>query len=139
MPQVETLLTQMTLEEKAALTVGQDFWTTVPIARLNIPSIWLSDGPTGLRKSPNPTDAGIGSSLPATTFPTESALASSWNPALAYEVGKAIAIEAQAHDVQVLLGPGVNLKRSPLGGRNFEYLIEKYCFMSTNSFEGVVQ
>lgn len=124
MPEIESLLERMTLEEKAALTVGQNVWTTVPIERLNIPSIWLSDGPTGLRKLPNPTNAGIGSSLPATTFPTESALASSWNRVLAYEVGKAIAIEAQAQDVQVLLAPGVNLKRSPLGGRNFEYFSE---------------
>jgi beta-glucosidase len=124
MPHVKTVLEEMTLEEKAALAVGRDFWTTAPIERFNIPSIWLSDGPTGLRKSPDPTDAGIGGSLPATTFPTESAIASSWNPALAYEVGKAIAIEAQAYDVQVLLGPGVNLKRSPLGGRNFEYFSE---------------
>ncbi|MBD1823807.1 glycoside hydrolase family 3 C-terminal domain-containing protein [Cyanobacteria bacterium FACHB-DQ100] len=124
MSQLETLLESMTLEEKAALTVGQDLWTTVPIERLNISPIWLSDGPTGLRKSPSSTEVGIGSSLPATAFPTESAIASSWNPALAYEVGKAIAIEAQTHDVQVLLGPGANLKRSPLGGRNFEYFSE---------------
>ncbi|MBV9279354.1 MAG: hypothetical protein JOZ41_04670, partial [Chloroflexi bacterium] len=114
----------MTLEEKAELTVGRDFWTTRPIDRLGIPSIWLSDGPTGLRKTHNPSDVGVGDSVPATCFPTESALAASWDVHLVSEVAGAIAREAQAEGVQVLLAPGVNLKRSPLGGRNFEYFSE---------------
>ncbi len=118
------LVTRMTLEEKAALTVGRDFWTTQPVERLGIPSIWLADGPTGVRKSPSSHAPGIGDSLPATCFPTASALASSWDVELAHDVGKAIGIEAQVQGVQIVLGPGVNLKRSPLAGRNFEYLSE---------------
>ncbi|MEJ7901967.1 MAG: glycoside hydrolase family 3 C-terminal domain-containing protein [Thermomicrobiales bacterium] len=121
---VRELVTRMTLEEKAALTVGQDFWTTQPVGRLGIPSIWLADGPTGVRKSPSSQAPGIGDSLPATCFPTASALASSWDVELAREVGSAIGIEAQVQGVQIVLGPGVNLKRSPLAGRNFEYMSE---------------
>lgn len=121
---VDHLLPQLTLEEKARLCVGRDFWTTQPIDRLGIPSIWLADGPTGVRKARQSTEPGIGTSLPATCFPTASALAASWDVQLVKEVGRAIAIEAQAQGVQILLGPGVNLKRSPLGGRNFEYFSE---------------
>ncbi|MBA3379553.1 MAG: glycoside hydrolase family 3 C-terminal domain-containing protein [Chloroflexia bacterium] len=121
---VRELVTRMTLEEKAVLTVGRDFWTTQPVERLGIPSIWLADGPTGVRKSPSPQAPGIGDSLPATCFPTSSALASSWDIDLAREVGSAIGIEAQVQGVQIVLGPGVNLKRSPLAGRNFEYMSE---------------
>jgi beta-glucosidase len=118
------LLAKMTLEEKAALTVGRDVWTTEPIERLAIPSVWVSDGPTGLRKAREGTNIGVGTSIPATCFPTESALAASWDVGLVREVAGAIATEAQAEDVQVVLGPGVNLKRSPLCGRNFEYFSE---------------
>lgn len=118
------LVGQLTLEEKAALTVGRDFWTTQPVERLGIPSIWLADGPTGVRKSRSSQAPGIGDSLPATCFPTASALASSWDVDLAREVGAAIGVEAQVQGVQIVLGPGVNLKRSPLAGRNFEYLSE---------------
>jgi len=118
------LVRQMTLEEKAALTVGRDFWTTQPVERLGVPSIWLADGPTGVRKSPSSTAPGIGDSIPATCFPTASALAASWDVELAREVGAAIGSEAQVQGVQIVLGPGVNLKRSPLAGRNFEYLSE---------------
>src|SRR5947209_6965942 len=121
---IDELLGRMTLEEKAALTVGRDMWTTHPIERLGIPSIWLSDGPTGLRKAPSSDVVGIGDSLPATCFPTESSLASSWNVQLVGEIGRAQGQESQANGVQVLLGPGANLKRSPLGGRNFEYFSE---------------
>ena len=121
---VEDLLGRMTVEEKATLTVGRDVWTTQPIERLGIPSIWLSDGPTGLRKSRSAAGFGIGDSLPATCFPTASALAASWDVALVREVGEALGTEAQAQEVQVLLGPGVNLKRHPLCGRNFEYFSE---------------
>jgi len=118
------LVGQMTLEEKSAITIGRDFWTTQSVERLGIPSIWLADGPTGLRKSPSSQAPGIGDSLPATCFPTASALGSSWDVDLAREVGAAIGIEAQVQGVQIVLGPGVNLKRSPLAGRNFEYLSE---------------
>jgi beta-glucosidase len=121
---IDALLVEMTLEEKAALTVGQDQWQTRPIERLGLPSIWMADGPTGLRKSPDPTQSGIGTSVPATCFPTESALAASWDVELVEEVARAIARESQTQGVQVLLGPGVNLKRSPLAGRNFEYFSE---------------
>ncbi|MDQ3657834.1 MAG: glycoside hydrolase family 3 C-terminal domain-containing protein [Chloroflexota bacterium] len=121
---VRELVGQLTLEEKAALTVGRDFWTTQPVERLGIPSAWLADGPTGLRKSQSSQTPGIGDSLPATCFPTASALASSWDVDLAREVGSAIGIEAQVQGVQIVLGPGVNLKRSPLAGRNFEYMSE---------------
>lgn len=122
--QAASSLTQMTLEEKAALTIGRDFWTTQPIERLGIPSIWLADGPHGVRKAPSSSEVGFGNSLPATCFPTASALASSWNVQLVEEIGVALGQESQAQGVQVLLGPGVNLKRSPLGGRNFEYFSE---------------
>jgi beta-glucosidase len=120
----DDLLAQLTLEEKAALTIGHDFWTTRAVERLGLPAIWLADGPHGVRKARSSADPGIGTSLPATCFPTASALASSWNLELVYEIGVALGREAQAQGVQVLLGPGVNLKRSPLGGRNFEYFSE---------------
>jgi beta-glucosidase len=121
---VDEVLGQMTLEEKAALTVGRDAWTTQPIERLGVPSVWVSDGPTGLRKAASGGDMTLGHNLPATCFPTESALGASWDVDLVREVGRAIAAECQAAGVQVLLGPGVNLKRSPLCGRNFEYFAE---------------
>lgn len=119
-----SLVQQMTLEEKAGLCSGQDIWTTKPVERLGIPSIWLADGPTGLRKAPAGGEGGLGNSLPATCFPTASALGASWDAKLAYEVGQAIGRECQEQGVQVLLAPGVNMKRSPLGGRNFEYFAE---------------
>ena len=118
------IVSGLTLEEKATLTVGRDFWTTEPVERLGVPSIWLADGPTGVRRAQTSDGIGIGDSLPATCFPTASALAPSWDVALAHEVGAAIGAEAQAQGVQVILGPGVNLKRSPLAGRNFEYMAE---------------
>jgi beta-glucosidase len=123
-PRVDEVLAQMTLEEKAALTVGRDAWTTQPIERLGVPSVWVSDGPTGLRKAVSGGDMTLGRNLPATCFPTESALGASWDVHLVREVGRAIAAESQAAGVQVLLGPGVNLKRAPLCGRNFEYFAE---------------
>jgi len=121
---VAETLAQLTLEEKAALTVGRDTWTTVLIERLGVPSVWLSDGPTGLRKARGVEDMGLGASVPATCFPTESALGASWDVDLVCAVAGAIASEAQAEGVHVVLGPGVNLKRSPLCGRNFEYFAE---------------
>lgn len=101
---------------------GQDLWSTFPVERLGIPSIYMSDGPHGLRKV-DPTVA-LGESVPATCFPTASAMASTWNADLIYKAGAAIGQECLRHDVQILLGPGVNIKRSPLGGRNFEYFSE---------------
>ncbi|CAN1547389.1 beta-D-glucoside glucohydrolase [Flavobacteriaceae bacterium] len=115
------LVSQMTLEEKASLCSGETAWSTQAVPRLGIPSIFMTDGPHGLRKA---VGFDFTNSVPATCFPTASALASSWNPALAQIMGEALAIESQANDVQILLGPGVNMKRSPLGGRNFEYFSE---------------
>jgi beta-glucosidase len=115
------LVAEMTLEEKAFLLSGDGWWRTHAVDRLQIPAISLSDGPHGLRKVEG---GGLPTSVPATCFPTASALASSWDTELIREVGVALAEECQAHDVQILLGPGINLKRSPLGGRNFEYFSE---------------
>ncbi|HTV24958.1 MAG TPA: glycoside hydrolase family 3 C-terminal domain-containing protein [Polyangiaceae bacterium] len=115
------LVAQMTLEEKASLCSGRDFWTTKPVERLGLGSICLTDGPHGVRKAAG-TD--FTNSAPATCFPTASALASSWDTDLVRSIGEALGRESQALDVQVLLGPGVNMKRSPLCGRNFEYYSE---------------
>src|SRR5215212_3942154 len=87
---VAEVLAQMTLEEKAALTVGRDSWTTQPIERLGVPSVWVSDGPTGLRKAASGADMSLGHNVPATCFPTESALGASWDVDLVREVGQAI-------------------------------------------------
>lgn len=121
---IKAILSSLSLEEKASLCSGKDFWTTKPIERLDIPSIWMADGPHGLRRAPLATGVGIGNSIPATCFPTASALAASWDTELTHEVGAALGKEAQAQQVQIVLGPGVNMKRSPLGGRNFEYYAE---------------
>ncbi|RAO32624.1 Beta-glucosidase [Micromonospora noduli] len=119
-----TLLSQLTLEEKAALCLGSTFWHTAPIPRLGLPEVMVADGPHGLRRQPDGNQAGISGSLPATCFPTASALGSSWDPDLVRQVGQAIGAEARAQGVSVVLGPGVNIKRSPLCGRNFEYFAE---------------
>jgi beta-glucosidase len=122
---VEALLEKMTLEEKASMTSGSGFWYTAPIERLGIPKIMVSDGPHGLRAQPGDGDhLGLGSSLPATCFPTASAIASAWNPELLGRIGAALAQEARAINLSVILGPGINMKRSPLCGRNFEYFSE---------------
>ena len=122
---IEKVLAELTLEEKASLCLGSDFWHTAPVQRLDIPALMVTDGPHGLRKQPDEADhAGIGGSNPATCFPTASSLASSWNVSLARRVGEALGVETQAEEVAVLLGPGVNIKRSPLCGRNFEYFSE---------------
>jgi beta-glucosidase len=115
------LVGEMELEEKALLLSGNGWWKTHAIDRLQIPSICMTDGPHGLRKVEG---GGLSTSVPATCFPTASALASSWNTELIREVGVALAQECHASDVQILLGPGINMKRSPLGGRNFEYFSE---------------
>jgi beta-glucosidase len=121
---INYLISRMTLEEKASLCSGRDSWSTKAIDSLEIPSIWLSDGPHGLRRAPSTDKGGYGDQLPATCFPTASALASTWDTELIYKVGQAIGEECQALNVNVLLGPGINIKRHPLGGRNFEFMSE---------------
>ncbi len=122
---VDRLLGELTLAEKAALTSGSSFWYTAPVPRLGIPRVMVSDGPHGLRAQPGEGDhVGLGGSLPATCFPTASAIASAWNPALLRRIGAALAQEARACNLSVILGPGINMKRSPLCGRNFEYFSE---------------
>jgi beta-glucosidase len=119
------LVSQMTLEEKAGLLSGADVWHTKPVERLGLPSILVSDGPHGLRKQVNTQDnLGIGESVPATCFPTASLLACSFDPSVTEAVGRAIGSECVEEEVSVLLGPGINIKRSPLCGRNFEYSSE---------------
>ena len=121
---VNQLVAELTLEEKAALCSGRDDWSTQPIERLNIPWIWVSDGPHGLRRAPATNKPGYGDQLPATCFPTASALAATWDLDLLYKVGQALGEECQAQNVNVILGPGVNIKRSVLAGRNFEFFSE---------------
>src|SRR5918995_2762315 len=122
---LDSVLAELTLEEKASLTLGSAFWHTAPVERVGIEAIMVSDGPHGLRAQLEEADhLGLSSSVPATCFPTASALGSSWNPNLFNEVGQALAREARACGVSVLLGPGINMKRSPLCGRNFEYVSE---------------
>ncbi len=124
-PDINKLISQMTLEEKASLCSGLDFWHTQPIERLDIPAVMVTDGPHGLRKQGGSGDhLGLGDSVPATCFPTAAGLASSWNRELLHQVGEAIGEEAQAEQVAIVLGPGTNIKRSPLCGRNFEYFSE---------------
>ena len=123
--QYKDLIAQMTLEEKCSLLAGQDMWTTRAIERLGIPSIFLSDGPTGLRKQMGAGDhLGLNASVPATCIPTAATMANSWNPELSEQVGQLVGEEAAKQQVNVLLGPGLNIKRSPLCGRNFEYFSE---------------
>src|SRR3954468_7038263 len=122
---IKQLISQMTLEEKVSLCSGLNFWNTKGIERLDIPSIMMTDGPHGLRKQAEGGDhLGLGDSVPATCFPSASGLASTWNKELITRVGVALGKECQAENVGVLLGPGVNIKRSPLCGRNFEYFSE---------------
>src|SRR4051794_7840562 len=122
---VDRLLTELTVAEKASLTSGSAFWYTTPVERLGVPRIMVSDGPHGLRAQPGDSDhLGLGGSLPATCFPTASAIASAWNPDLLRRIGRALAQEARAINLSVILGPGINMKRSPLCGRNFEYFSE---------------
>lgn len=122
---IDHLLTELTLAEKASLTSGSSFWYSAPVDRLGIPRIMVSDGPHGLRAQPGLGDhVGAGGSLPATCFPTASAIASTWNPDLLRRIGEALAQEARACNLSVILGPGINMKRSPLCGRNFEYFSE---------------
>ena len=123
MKNIQSIISQMTLEEKAALCTGASSWTTAPVERLGIPEMIVSDGPHGVRRVPDVNAMAI-ESLPATCFPTASCLASTWDVDLIHKMGEALAEECIALNVDVLLGPGANMKRSPLGGRNFEYFSE---------------
>ncbi|WP_037289711.1 beta-glucosidase family protein [Saccharibacillus sacchari] len=124
-PNIKELIAQMTLEEKAGLCSGQDFWHTKGIERLGIPSVMVTDGPHGLRKQAEGADhLGLNDSVPATCFPSAAGIASSWDRDLIRQMGTALGEECQAENVAVLLGPGANIKRSPLCGRNFEYFSE---------------
>ncbi len=115
----------LTLTEQISLLSGSDFWHTQPLLRRGVPAILLSDGPHGLRVQATDSDhLGIGASRPATCFPTAVTLASTWNEELALQVGAAVAAEAVTQGVSVVLGPGLNIKRHPLCGRNFEYFSE---------------
>lgn len=121
----QELIEKMTVEEKAAFLSGKNVWQTRECKRLNIPSIFCSDGPHGIRKQAGEGDhLGLNESLPATCFPTAAAVANSWDEELGRELGEALGEEAAAQKVNVLLGPGLNIKRSPLCGRNFEYFSE---------------
>ena len=121
----EEIVLKMTLEEKASLLSGKDFWQTVNIDRLGIPSITLSDGPHGIRRQAGSADhLGLNASLPATCYPTAATMANSWDLELGEAVGRHLGVEAASQGVHVLLGPGLNIKRSPLCGRNFEYFSE---------------
>ena len=118
-------INQLSIEEKASLMSGKDFWQTEAIDKINLPSLFLSDGPHGLRKQQSAADnLGLNESFKATCFPTASAIASSWNLDLAKEIGNALGKEAVDQNVHVLLGPGINIKKNPLCGRNFEYFSE---------------
>ena len=125
MQNTELLLKELTLEEKCALLSGAETFKTRGMPEHGIPQIWLSDGPHGLRKQAGESDhLGLNPSVPATCFPTASAVANSWDAALGEEIGAALGEEAAAQEVSVLLGPGLNMKRNPLCGRSFEYFSE---------------
>lgn len=122
---IEKMLASLTLEEKASLCQGLDAWHTVPVARLNIPSVMVSDGPHGLRK-----EVGTGEqreTVEAVCYPSAAGTASSFDPTLLRELGRLLGQSCQAENVGVLLGPAANIKRSPLCGRNFEYFSEDPC------------
>jgi beta-glucosidase len=125
MEKYKDIIEKMTNKEKAQLGSGADFWHTQPIPRLGIPSIMMTDGPHGLRKQKAQGDhIGLSQSYPATCFPTAATTANSWDKELLKQMGEALAKECHSQHVSVLLGPGINIKRSPLCGRNFEYFSE---------------
>ena len=125
MKDIEQLLREMTLEEKAIIVSGTNFMYTNKIERLGIPEVCTSDGPHGLRKqAADAKDNGVSTSEPATSFPTAVTTSSGWNKENLYKMGEAIGQECSSYNVDVLLGPGVNIKRNPLCGRNFEYFSE---------------
>ena len=121
----QDILSRMTVEEKAALLSGASEWTTREYERLELPALLFADGPHGIRKQEGKGDhLGLNASVPATCFPTAATVANSWDIMLGEEVGKALGEEASVQEVDILLGPGLNIKRSPLCGRNFEYFSE---------------
>mgnify|MGYP001862850493 FL=1 len=122
--EINEILRRLTIEEKAALVAGTDFMFTNPVPRLHIPSLRMSDGPHGLRVQKEGGDNGVSTSEPATSFPTAATVASSWEPENAQKMGAAIGKEAHKYGIHVVLGPGANIKRNPLAGRNFEYFSE---------------
>jgi beta-glucosidase len=123
MTKITDLIKKMTLEEKAALCTGAGPWTTTPVEHLGIPVMTVTDGPHGVRRAENITTF-VEKSLPATCFPTAACMASTWDVDLIRKLGEALAYECIALDVDLILGPGVNMKRTPLCGRNFEYYSE---------------
>lgn len=121
----ENIISQMTLEDKARMMSGKNTWETVDFEKYGIPAMKMSDGPHGMRTQAGAGDhLGLNASLPATCFPTAATIANSWNTDLGEEIGEALADEAVSMGVSVILGPGLNIKRSPLCGRNFEYFSE---------------
>ena len=121
----EEIINKMTLEEKASLCVGKDYWNSENIERLGIPSIKMSDGPHGLRvQKENGDNLGVNKSEVAICFPSSATIANSWDKDVVYKLGKTLGEEAKSENINIVLGPGVNIKRSPLGGRNFEYFSE---------------
>lgn len=119
------IISKMTLEEKIAFCSGKSFWETRDFEHHGIPSLFLSDGPHGLRKQEGNGDhLGLNSSVSTTCFPTSTAVAATWDTELAEEMGKALGKEAIEVGSHVVLGPGTNMKRNPLCGRNFEYYSE---------------
>lgn len=125
MQNISDILAMLTTEEKAALVAGTDFMFTNPVPRLGIPSVRMSDGPHGLRVQQEGGDNGVAGSDPATAFPTAALTACGWSEDNLYKMGKAIGDEARHYGINVVLGPGVNIKRNPLAGRNFEYFSEE--------------
>lgn len=123
---IKRLLGELTLEEKAALCSGVSSWETTPVKRLGIPSAFVADGPHGVRKEKERASLGniFQESIPSTCFPPACTLAATWDKDLVYKVGRAIGEEALEQEVDTVLGPGINIKRSPLCGRNFEYFSE---------------
>ena len=122
---IEKILKQMTLEDKISLCSGANFWETKKYETYGIPSLFMCDGPHGLRKQENAADMlGVNNSRPATCFPAEVTTAGSWDPVLLEQIGATIGEEAKEQGVGLVLGPGANLKRNPLCGRNFEYFSE---------------
>ena len=122
---IKSILSNLTIEQKAALLQGWTTWTSLDLSDKGIPPMFMSDGPVGLRKQAGAGDhLGINESVPATCFPTAAGMANTWNVELGEALGQALGKEAAANDVHVVLGPGLNIKRSPLCGRNFEYFSE---------------
>lgn len=121
----QDIISKLTLDEKCYILSGRDFWSTYGFEKKGVPSITLSDGPHGIRKQEGAGDQlGLNGSIPATCFPTAATIANSWDPSLGEEIGRNLGEESACQGVEVLLGPGMNIKRSPLCGRNFEYFSE---------------